>query len=52
MRLYGQIEAVSEMESRYRVLDLQKPDVRAAVYATASAKSVYLAPVATSFQQG
>lgn len=39
--LYGRIEAVSEVEGRYRMLDLQKPDVRAAVYAAASAKSVY-----------
>ncbi len=48
--LYGRIEAVSEVEGRYRVLDLQKPDVRAAIYAAGSAKSVYLAPVATPFQ--
>lgn len=49
-RWYGRIEAVSEVEGRYRVLDLHKPDVRAAVYAAVSAQSVYLSPVATSFQ--
>ena len=48
--LYGRIEAVSEVEGRYRVLDLQKSDVRAAIYAAGSAKSVYLAPVATPFK--
>lgn len=48
--LYGRIEAVSEVEGRYRVLDLQKADVRAAIYAAGSAKSVYLAPVATPLQ--
>jgi type III restriction enzyme len=39
---YGRIEAVSEVDGQYRVLDLQKPDVRAAVYGAASAKSAYL----------
>ena len=48
--LYGRIEAVSEAEGQYRVLDLQKPDVRAAIYAAGSAKSVYLATVAAPFQ--
>lgn len=49
-QLYGRIEAVSEVEGRYRVLDLQNPDVRAAVYAAASAKSVYLGRLSTPFQ--
>lgn len=48
--LYGRIEAVSEVEGRYRVLDLQKPNVRAAVYAAGSAKSAYLAPLAAPFR--
>lgn len=48
--LYGRIEAVAEVDGRYRVLDLQKQNVRAAIYAAASAKAVYLAPVAAPFQ--
>ena len=48
--LFGRIEAVSEVEGRYRVLDLQKPDVRAVIYAAGNAKTVYLTPVATSLQ--
>ena len=47
--LYGRIEAVSEVEGRYRVLDLQKPDVRAAVYAAGSAKSAYQGPKSASY---
>ena len=48
--LYGRIEAVSEVDGRYRLLDLQKPEVRAAVYAAGSAKSAYLSPLATPFR--
>ncbi|KQS49730.1 DEAD/DEAH box helicase [Sphingomonas sp. Leaf198] len=40
--LYGSIDAVSEVEGRYRVLNLQNPQVRSAVYAAASAKAAYL----------
>lgn len=40
-QLYGRIEAVSEVEGRYRVLNLQTPEVRAAIYSAASAKAAY-----------
>jgi type III restriction enzyme len=35
------IEAVAEVDGRFRVLDLKKPEVREAVANAASAKSVY-----------
>jgi hypothetical protein len=47
--LYGRIEAVSEVEGQYRMLDLTKPDVRAAVYGAASAKAAYLSPMSASY---
>lgn len=47
--LYGRIEAVSEVDGRYRVLDLQKEEVRDAVYAAASAKAVYQSTLAASY---
>jgi hypothetical protein len=40
--IYGRIEAVSEVDGKYRLLDLKKPDVRAAIYSAASAKAAYL----------
>jgi type III restriction enzyme len=47
--LYGRIEAVSEVDGRYRVLDLQNEEVRDAVYAAASAKAVYQSKFAESY---
>lgn len=49
--LYGRIEAVSEVDGRYRVLDLQKVDVRTAIYAAVSAKSVYLAAASSAYSR-
>lgn len=40
--LYRRIEAVSEVDGQYRVLDLKNPDVRTEVLEATSAKSVYL----------
>lgn len=47
--LYGRIEAVSEVEGRYRLLDLKRPDVRAAVHGASSARSAYLGPVSAPY---
>jgi hypothetical protein len=47
--LYGRIEAISEVDKRYRVLDLQKSDVRAAVYAAATAEAAYRSKFAESY---
>lgn len=40
--LYRRIDAVSDVDGQYRSLDLKNPEVRAAVLAASSAKSVYL----------
>ena len=42
--LYGRIEAVSEVDGRYRVLDLQRSDIRAVVMESASARAIYIGP--------
>ena len=42
--LFRRIEAVAEVDGRYRMLDLTQPGVRDAVAAGASAKSIYLGP--------
>lgn len=47
--LFGRIEAVSEVEGRYQMLDLKNPDVRTAVYAAASAKSAYQGAVSAPY---
>ncbi|WP_420607988.1 DEAD/DEAH box helicase [Novosphingopyxis sp.] len=39
--LYGRIEAVSEVDGRYRALNVQDPSVRAAIRKTSDAKSLY-----------
>lgn len=40
--VYGRLEAISEVDGKYRLLDLKNPDVRTAVHEAASAKSAYL----------
>ncbi len=40
--LFGRIEAVSEIDGKYRVLDLQLPPVRESIRSAASAKAAYL----------
>jgi hypothetical protein len=44
------IEVVSEVDGLYRALDLQKPKVRAAVYAAASERAVYQGPAPATYQ--
>lgn len=46
---YGRIEAVSEVDGRYRLLDPTNPDVRAAVYGAASAKAAYTGPLSAAY---
>ncbi len=47
--LFGRIEAIAEVDGRYRKLDLKSPEVRAAVSGAASAKSVYSGPLSASY---
>lgn len=47
--LYGRIEAVSEVEGRYRMLDLQSPDVREGIYVSASAKTAYAGTIGSNY---
>ncbi|PPQ45056.1 hypothetical protein [Rhodopseudomonas palustris] len=47
LETYQRIEAVSKIKSRaYRMLDMTKEDVRAAVMAATSAEGLYASPVA------
>ncbi len=48
--LFRRIDAVAEIDGRYRVLDLTNPDVREAVAAAASAKSVYVGQMGCDYQ--
>ena len=43
--LFRRIEAVAKIDGKYRVLDLTRPEVREAVNAAASAKSIYAGPL-------
>lgn len=45
--LYDRIDAVSEVEGKYCVLNLKKPEVRAAIYSALRAKAAYQDPLAT-----
>ena len=48
--LFRRIEAVSEIDGKYRMLDLTKPEVRDAIdQATTSAKPVYVGPVGVNY---
>ena len=39
---YGRIEAISEIDGQYRILDCKRPDVKAEIHAALSARSAYL----------
>jgi hypothetical protein len=47
--LFRRIEAVAEVDGRFRMLDLTKPEVREAVANAVSAKSVYVDPVGQDY---
>lgn len=47
--VYRRIEAVAELNDRYKLLDLKEEKVRAAVFSANSAKSLYDSAVATSY---
>lgn len=48
--LFRRIEAVAEIDGRYRMLDLTSPEVREAIAAAASAKSVYAGQLGCDYQ--
>lgn len=50
--LYQRIEAVSEVDGQYRVLDLKRSDVRDAVQSAKSAKAAYLGSASDRYLAG
>ncbi len=49
--LYGRIEAISEIDGQYRLLDLKDPKIRAGIYAAASAKAAYAGTLGSNYPQ-
>ena len=46
---FRRIEAVAELDGRYRKLDLKKPEVRDAIASAASAKFAYAGPMGSDY---
>lgn len=47
--IYGRIEAVAEVDGKYRLLNLKRPEVRSAVAGAASAKAAYAGPASEPY---